>query len=161
MFLLYSMWAEFPTAVIHIVDTVDRTARAKMFNEEQQKFLVDRAEESLRLMDQLMGENYRNVSGTEFLEVGGLGGSAKWPKFSDRFQELRKKQIDLENEVVAYIQRIFSLIAQWLRVQIVWTRVQKPWIKYISGAVYERCEEWRSPFLLCILIKEGSRPTPF
>ncbi len=85
---------------------------AKMFNVEQQKFLMDRVEESRRLMDQLMGEINRNVSGTEFLNVGGLGGSVTWPKFSDRFQELRKKQIDLENEVVAYIQRFFSLIAQ-------------------------------------------------
>ena len=76
---------------------------ARMFNEEQQKFLVNRADVNRRLMDQMMGENYRNVSGTEFLEVGGLGGSSKWPKFSDRFQELRKKQINLEKEIVDYI----------------------------------------------------------
>jgi hypothetical protein len=50
-----------------------------------------------------MGETYRNVSGTEFLEVRGLGGSSKWPKFSDRFQELRKKQIALEKEIVDYV----------------------------------------------------------
>lgn len=81
---------------------------AKMFNVEQQKFLVDKAEEGRRLMVHLMGENYRNVSGTEFLEVPGLGGSATWPKFSDRFQELRKKQIDLEKEVVAYVHQIIG-----------------------------------------------------
>ncbi len=81
---------------------------AKMFNVEQQKFLLDRAEEGRRLMDQLMGENYRNVSGTEFLEVGGLGGSAKWPKFSDHFQELRKKQIDLEKEVLDFVYQIIG-----------------------------------------------------
>jgi hypothetical protein len=76
---------------------------ARMFNEEQQRFLVDRAKENRRLMDQLLGEMNRNVSGTEFLEVGGLGGSSKWPKFSDRFQELRKNQIDLEKEIVDYV----------------------------------------------------------
>jgi len=81
---------------------------AKMFNVEQQKFLVDRAEESRKLMDQLMGENYRNVSGTEFLEVGGLGGSATWPKFSEHFQKLRKKQADLEKEVVDYVHQIIG-----------------------------------------------------
>ncbi len=81
---------------------------ARMFNDEQQKFLVDRADEGRRLMAQKMGENYRNVSGTEFLEVGGLGGSSKWPKFSDRFQELRKKQIDLEKEIMAYGHQIIG-----------------------------------------------------
>ena len=81
---------------------------AKMFNVEQQRFLIGRAEESRRLMDEIMGENYRNVSGTEFLEVKGLGGSATWPKFSDHFQELRKKQIDLEKEVVDYVHQIIG-----------------------------------------------------
>ena len=79
---------------------------AKMFNEEQQKFLVDRAGESRRLMAQLMGELYRTMDGMWFLEVGGLGGSATWPKFSDRFQELRKKQADLDNEIVHYVEDI-------------------------------------------------------
>ena len=81
---------------------------AKMFNEEQQKFLVEKADESRRIMDQLMGENYRNVSGTEFLEVGGLGGSSKWPKFYERFQELREEQIYLEKEIVDYVHQIIG-----------------------------------------------------
>ncbi|MHA2150315.1 MAG: hypothetical protein ACXAAN_16885 [Candidatus Thorarchaeota archaeon] len=89
---------------------------ARMFNEEQQKFLVDKAQVSRRLMDQLMGENYRNVSGTEFLEVGGLGGSSKWPKFSDRFQELRKKQISLEKEIVDYVYQIIGSPSDHLEV---------------------------------------------
>ncbi len=85
---------------------------ARMFNEEQQKFIVDRSMENRRLMDQLMGEMNRNVSGTEFLEVGGLGGSATWPKFSDRFQELRKKQINLEKEVVDFVHQIIGKLSK-------------------------------------------------
>jgi hypothetical protein len=75
---------------------------ARMFNEEQQKFLVDRAMESRKIMDQIMGENARIMDGVSFHDVGGLGGKVMWPKFSDHFQELRTKYIDLEEEILEY-----------------------------------------------------------
>jgi hypothetical protein len=79
---------------------------ALMFDEEQQRFLLDRADEGRRLMDEIMSENYRTLDGMWFLEVPGLGGSAEWPKFSDHFQKLRKKMIDLEMEIVDYVKSL-------------------------------------------------------
>jgi hypothetical protein len=79
---------------------------AKMFNEEQQKFLLDRAEASRRLMDQLMGELDRTMDGVWYHDLIALGGKVTWPKFSERFQELRKKQIDLDYEIIHYVEDI-------------------------------------------------------
>jgi len=79
---------------------------ARIFNEEQQKFLIGRAEESRRLKDQIMVEAIRTQNLSMRTILGGLGGGAMQPKFSDRFQELRKKQIDLEKEVVDYVHQI-------------------------------------------------------
>ncbi len=81
---------------------------AKMFNVEQQKFLLDRAEESRRLIDQIMVEAIRTENKTMRTILGGLGGGAMQPKFSDRFQELRKIQINLEKEVVDYVHQIIG-----------------------------------------------------
>ena len=81
---------------------------ARMFNEEQQKFLMSRAEESRRLIDQILVETRRTQNLTMRTVLGGLGGGAMQPKFSDRFQELRKKQINLEKEVVDYVIKSFE-----------------------------------------------------
>jgi len=76
---------------------------ARMFNEEQQKFLMSRAEESRRLIDEILVETRRTQNETMRTILGGLGGGEMQPKFSDRFQELRKKQINLEKEIVDYV----------------------------------------------------------
>ncbi len=81
---------------------------ARMFNEEQQKFLMSRAEESRRLIDQILVETRRTQNLTMRTVLGGLGGGAMQPKFSDHFQELRKKQINLEKEVVDYVTKSFE-----------------------------------------------------
>jgi hypothetical protein len=77
-------------------------------NEEQQKFLMSRAEESRRLIDQILVETRRTQHLTMRTVLGGLGGGEMQPKFSDRFQELRKKQINLEKEVVDYVIKSFE-----------------------------------------------------
>ncbi len=81
---------------------------ARMFNEEQQKFLMSRAEESRRLIDEILVETRRTQNLTMRTVLGGLGGGAMQPKFSDHFQELRKKQINLEKEIVDYIIKSFE-----------------------------------------------------
>ncbi len=81
---------------------------ARMFNEEQQKFLMSRAEESRRLIDEILVETRRTQHLTMRTVLGGLGGGEMQPKFSDRFQELRKKQINLEKEIVDYVIKSFE-----------------------------------------------------
>ncbi len=81
---------------------------AKMFDEEQQKFLVGRAEESRRLIDEVLVETRRTQHLSMRTVLGGLGGGEMQPKFSDRFQELRKKQINLEKEIVDYVIKSFE-----------------------------------------------------
>ncbi len=76
---------------------------ARIFNEEQQKFLIGRAEESRRLKDEILVETRRTQNLTMSTVLGGLGGGEMQPKFSDRFQGLRKKQINLEKEIVDYV----------------------------------------------------------
>jgi len=79
---------------------------AKMFDEDQQRFLMDRAGEARKIMDQIMGENSRTMDGVWFHDIIPLGGKVTWPKFSDRFQDLRTKYIDFEKEIVDYVRQI-------------------------------------------------------
>ncbi len=81
---------------------------ARMFDEVQQKFLMGRAEESRRLMDEILVETRRTQHLSMRTVLGGLGGGEMQPKFSDHFQELRKKQINLEKEIVDYVIKSFE-----------------------------------------------------
>ena len=80
---------------------------ARMFNEVQRKFILNRAGELRRVMDQLMGELGRTMDGVWFHDFA-LGGKATWPKFSDRFQVLRKRHFDLEKEILDYVNQIIG-----------------------------------------------------
>lgn len=78
---------------------------ARLFNDEQRKFLILKNEESRRLSEKLMGESYRSVSGTWF-HVG-LGG-VKGYDFSERLQELRRKKLELGNEITDYVLQLIG-----------------------------------------------------
>jgi hypothetical protein len=79
----------------------------RMFDEEQRAFLTEKALVSRKLMNELNAEMYRSTDGTIFHDFA-LGGKVTWPKFSERFQELRKIKADIDNEVVEYVERIFK-----------------------------------------------------
>ena len=74
----------------------------RLFDEEERKFLMLKAEESRILTDDIQSELHRNVSGTWFhVALGGVKGY----NYSERLQELRGKKLELDNEITDYVVR--------------------------------------------------------